>query len=84
MKRFTVLLQTKCIIQEENLAIWIYKTLYQTWFPSTLHWHVKPKTQYKNSYILYTRYLFLQWTAFEGTSEVNSMGIQGFIQLLFK
>lgn len=84
MKKFTVLLQIKCIIQENNLVVQIYKTLYQIWFPLTLHWHVKAKTQYKNSHLLHLHYLFLQWTAFEETSEVNSIGIQGFIQLLFK
>lgn len=36
MKKITVLLQIKRIIQEENLVIWIYKTLYQIWFPLTL------------------------------------------------
>lgn len=35
-KKITVLLQIKRIIQEENLVIWIYKTLYQIWFPLTL------------------------------------------------
>lgn len=37
MKKFTVLLQIKCIIQENNLVIQIYKTLYQIWFTLTLH-----------------------------------------------